>query len=1163
MFLKTLSLKGFKSFADSTRLDLEPGVTVVVGPNGSGKSNVVDAMAWVLGAQRPTAVRSQKMDDVIFAGTARKKALGRAEVSITLDNTSKIMPIEFDEVTVTRRLFRTGDSEYEINGVPCRLLDIQELLSDSGVGRQQHVIISQGQIDAVLNARPEDRRAIIEEAAGVLKYRRRKEKSERRLESTEANLTRLQDLLREVRRQLKPLERQADAARRHGDLVTELTTLRVHVIGREITDLRARLERSAEEHREFGGREKQLTRRLAELDEQVRADEAALAAAGADDIGDVLSRCESLRERLRGVDAVLAERIRSIDSDRQATADGAVLSALEADREQVQRDLADVDAREALLVDETARVEAAETRLEQARTEFQTTWASPAENVADEMAKVRGELQAHGRNRQTLDAERSRLASQNEALRTSIGEAGPEVAAVRDELTRIEAREAELVARSDEAETARADVADRHATLAAALEDAKDARSTWNARVEALTLALDEIRIRSGADALAAVDGVIGPLLDLVEIDEGYESAVAAGLGDAAHGVVVDDAEVAGRAAAVLSGVEAAGVLLPLVEREPGAASSRSLRHHVRGRTPAIDALLDAALAHIDVVREWEQAVSMALADGSRHIVTTDGASFSPAAWRVGAERLAATGAALDEAVVEAEAASARADKLSAETEAIANELADATATSNAARLELNRCDDELMRASEQLEALQRTAHRAEAQLETIASRLAEIDERLTADDDRTRALTGRLAELETAEAAQVEQLKLMEVDQGRIDEQAGLVVGMRNDMAVRAKAIADRRRFLGERLADIEARLGRHGATDHEAPEARLAIANDLRRVLSAREAELDTWIESLRSERQRQSDEVRTIAAGLEQARTDRSGTEEELRELRDRHARRQIEEAEINVRLEGAIDALRRDLDVEVGEAIRTDAPPLPEGMSAAQRAGELERELRIMGPINPLALEEYEVLNERHEFLQGQLDDVKQSRRELTKVIRAVDAEIVQVFSSAFADVATNFEVLFGTLFPGGTGGLRLTTPDDLLNTGIEVEARPSGKNVRKLSLLSGGERSLTALAFLFAVFRSRPSPFYVMDEVEAALDDVNLHRFLDLVAEFRTEAQLIIVSHQKRTMEAADCLYGVSMKPGESSRVVSERPGADMSAYVEPTPAADAEVDVAV
>ncbi|MFB0901832.1 MAG: AAA family ATPase, partial [Acidimicrobiales bacterium] len=411
MFLKTLSIKGFKSFASATRLDFEPGVTVVVGPNGSGKSNIVDALAWVLGAQRPSAVRSQKMDDVIFAGTAKMKALGRAEVSITLDNSARLMPIEFEEVTITRRLFRTGDSEYEINGVPCRLLDIQDLLSDSGVGRQQHVIVSQGQIDAVLNARPEDRRSIIEEAAGVLKYRRRKEKSERRLESTEVNLTRLQDLLREVRRQLKPLERQADAARRHGDLIGELMTLRVHLVGREIADLRSRLEISTEEQKKFGTRQQELSANLAKLDEQVATGEAQLVEAGADDIGDVLSRCESLRERLRGVDAVLVERIRSIDSDRQATVDGAVISALEADREQIQRDLADVDAREALLLAEVTRVDQAEAELDTKRQDFDQSWGDGIDNVADETARVRGELQAHIRNRQVLEAERSRLSA--------------------------------------------------------------------------------------------------------------------------------------------------------------------------------------------------------------------------------------------------------------------------------------------------------------------------------------------------------------------------------------------------------------------------------------------------------------------------------------------------------------------------------------------------------------------------------------------------------------------------------------------------------------------------------------------------------------------------------------------------------------------------------
>src|SRR3954468_2080977 len=343
MFLKTLTLKGFKSFADTTALDMEPGVTVVVGPNGSGKSNVVDAIAWVLGAMAPSSVRSQKMDDVIFAGTAKRPALGRAEVSLTIDNTAGLLAIDFTEVTITRTLFRTGDSEYAINGVPCRLLDIQELLSDSGVGRQQHVIVSQGQIDAVLNARPEDRRSIIEEAAGVLKYRKRREKAQRRLEATEANFLRLQDLLREVRRQLRPLERQADAARRHGALVDALGGLRLSLAGRELTSLQARAEANVKVRSELGTTETATRSQLARLDTDVLAAEAALSAQGASDLSEALMRFESMRERAKGLAAVLAERKGGIERDRAAFVDQAVIASLEADFARLRDELVEVE----------------------------------------------------------------------------------------------------------------------------------------------------------------------------------------------------------------------------------------------------------------------------------------------------------------------------------------------------------------------------------------------------------------------------------------------------------------------------------------------------------------------------------------------------------------------------------------------------------------------------------------------------------------------------------------------------------------------------------------------------------------------------------------------------------------------------------------------------
>src|SRR5881397_794359 len=344
MFLKSLTLKGFKSFADSTDLEMEPGVTVVVGPNGSGKSNVVDAIGWVLGAQAPSAVRSQKMDDVIFAGTAKRAALGRAEVSLTIDNSAHLLPIDFTEVTITRTLFRNGDSEYAINGVPCRLLDIQELLSDSGVGRQQHVIVGQGQLDAVLNARPEDRRAIVEEAAGILKFRKRRERAERRLEATEGNLLRLNDLLREVRRQLTPLQRQADAARRHGGLVEELRAIRVHLAGHEIAGLQARGERLRDRAVELTAREDAVRARLRDLDVAVLEAEHALTAAGHGDLADVLTRIEALRARVAGFEALLDEKTRGLGRELASVADEGVFETLVADAADVRRQLDELDA---------------------------------------------------------------------------------------------------------------------------------------------------------------------------------------------------------------------------------------------------------------------------------------------------------------------------------------------------------------------------------------------------------------------------------------------------------------------------------------------------------------------------------------------------------------------------------------------------------------------------------------------------------------------------------------------------------------------------------------------------------------------------------------------------------------------------------------------------
>jgi chromosome segregation protein len=1154
MFLKTLTLKGFKSFADTTALELEPGVTVVVGPNGSGKSNVVDAIGWVLGAQAPSAVRSQKMDDVIFAGTSKRPALGRAEVALTIDNSAGLLPIDFTEVTITRTLFRTGDSEYAINGVPCRLLDIQDLLSDTGVGRQQHVIVSQGQIDAVLNARPEDRRLILEEAAGVLKYRKRKEKAERRLAATEGNLTRLGDLLREVRRQLRPLERQADAARRHGDVVSELRALQVFLAGRELTTLRRRLADGGAARAELATEENLLRKTLAELDTAVLAAESELGTIGGDDLGDALVRFESLREKARGLAAVLTERRRGIDRDRGAFVDQAVIATLEAEAARLGAELAEADHEAGLLAPQAEELARAEGALAEARATYERQWSEGVPAPTGRAAEARGELAALRAGVERGEAELARSRARLTALDDKVARLTAEAQRLRAEAAEAEGAEGPLVERLQAAETARADAEAQVAGAEAALRSADADRHAWTARAEALSLALDEARSRAGAERLASVSGVVGTLLDLVEIDAGWEVAVEAAAGEALAAVVVDGVDAARAAIAALHEGEGNGVVGGAVLALGATRTSRTappigepVRRHVRAARADVEALLDALLgAAVAVEGGWSSAVDAALAHPDAVIVTRDGGRFGLTGWRVGTASTGATGAALDEARERAEAATTLSNHAESSLRGARSLLDEARQAEAALSRQLDEHDGRLTAATDGLQRVDADHRDATTEAEGLRGHADELAERLAREQARVAELDLTLPLLEAEEADSAERARAMAEAKIHLDERAAAVGALRTDLEIHGAGLEERRQLLRRRQSEVEARLegsmeARRGAEVRRVElDGKQQAVDRLAALVSDRLATVEAELTELRERRRRQSEAQRAAATRLDILRHERVDAERRLEETRERARRAELDEAEVKLRLEAAVEALRRDLDIDPDAAMAAELPVLAEGTTPAARVRELERDLRLMGPINPLALEEFDALHERHQFLEAQLDDVKASRRDLGKVIRAIDAEIVNVFAGAFADVSQNFEHLFQTLFPGGTGRLRLTTPDDLLETGIEVEAKPSGKNVRKLSLLSGGERSLTALAFLFAVFRSRPSPFYVMDEVEAALDDMNLHRFLDLVHEFRQEAQLIIVSHQKRTMEAADILYGVTMEPGGSSKVVSEK-----------------------
>jgi chromosome segregation protein len=640
----------------------------------------------------------------------------------------------------------------------------------------------------------------------------------------------------------------------------------------------------------------------------------------------------------------------------------------------------------------------------------------------------------------------------------------------------------------------------------------------------------------------------VGTLLDVVDVDHGWEAAFEAAAGEAIAAVVVDSVDSGRRALAELHAGDAAGAVLALGAGRTGASRSGTdaVRSHVRGTRPGVDALLDALVGGCVAVDDWPSAVDAALVHPDAVVVTRHGDRFGPTGWRVGAAGSGATGAALDEA--RARAGSATAAAAGARNAVAAGRTA--VREARQAEVDLSKeLDRNASRRRAAAEALARVEHDrtdGDGEVDALAAHVAELEERARRDVDRVGELEARLPALEAEEAAVAEQGRAMAEARNRIDERARAVSRMRSELDVRAAGLEERRQFLERRSAEIDQRLSRHAVERKQAAERRVELDRRARATaaLSAFVAErvelVEGELEVLRERRRQQSAATREVTTHLETTRRERSAAERSLTELRERAQRAEIDEAEVKLRLENAVEALRRELDLEPEAAMAAPAPELPEGVSGPARVRELERELRIMGPINPLALEEFEALQERHEFLQGQLEDVKSSRRDLSKVIRAIDAEIVSVFAAAFAEVSLNYVALFETLFPGGKGRLKLTDPENLLDTGIEVEARPSGKNVRKLSLLSGGERSLVALAYLFAVFRARPSPFYVMDEVEAALDDVNLSRFLGLVQEFRDDAQLIIVSHQKRTMEAADCLYGVTMQPGGSSKAVSEK-----------------------
>ncbi|BBG00656.1 MULTISPECIES: chromosome segregation protein SMC [Pseudonocardia] len=1192
MHLKTLTMKGFKSFASATTLRLEPGITCVVGPNGSGKSNVVDAISWVLGEQGAKALRGGKMEDVIFAGTSGRAPLGRAEVTLTIDNSDGALPIDYSEVSVTRRMFRDGAGEYEINGSRARLLDVQELLSDSGIGREMHVIVGQGQLDGVLQSKPEDRRAYIEEAAGVLKHRKRKEKALRKLDAMQANLTRLTDLTAELRRQLKPLGRQAEIARRAQSVQTELRDARLRLSADDLVTLQG------EVAREEAGQE-QARRRRAEVEEQLtgaRESEQELAAALAQDAPrlaaaqDTWYQLSALAERLRGTVRLAQERVRHLTSSEAAErTPGRDPDETEAEADAIaeqEEELVDAVAQARRRLDEVIAEKAERERtLAAAEREHMAAVRALADRRAG-IATLAGKADALRSGAAATAEEIERL---SEALTEAAGRteaARAELESAREELG-IESGDGEdaLAVRVEQAEAAHRAAAERVAELVRAERDAEQRRAHWRARVDALGVGL--VR-RDGTGALldSAPDGLLGAVAELVVVEPAGRAAVAAALGEVAEGVAVASVPSAaaalralrtgdsGRAALLVGGDGAAdGPPARIAVPDGDPPAGRWAAGFVTA-PPALGAALAALLRDVVVVDDLDSAAAALAARPGLTAVTTDGDLLTAHAARGGAgagEGALQLQAAVDDAVAErdrvdseleslrptAEGARAEEQARAADLQQARSAVAEAEKRRSAAAAQLGRLEQvvtsagaEAQRLRERRDAVEARRSESLIELEAAEHQLS-IAEDVPVDDEPDTELRDEAAErVEEVRSEEVECRLALRTAEERASAIAGRAESLRRQAQAerqaraRAAAAAQERERAGE-IARLVVDAG-------ELAVSRIEVS------LAAAAAERDE-IQAARADRDRAHREARdatTRLTALLEKLTDAVHRDEMVRQ-QTRMRLEQLTErvlADHGIGIDDLVGEYGPDVPVPASEAETAEyeaarergeqvsaPPPVPfDRATQERRLKRAEKDLAQLGKVNPLALEEFAALEERYRFLSTQLEDLKNTRRDLLTVVREVDDKILQVFTTAYHDVAREFEIVFATLFPGGDGRLVLTDPEDMLTTGIEVEARPPGKKVKRLSLLSGGERSLTAMALLVAIFRARPSPFYVLDEIEAALDDVNLRRLISLLEELRAASQLIVITHQKPTMEVADALYGVSMRGDGITQVISQR-----------------------
>ncbi len=1177
MYLKSLVLKGFKSFADRSVLALEPGITAIVGPNGSGKSNISDAVLWVLGERSAKNLRGQAMEDIIFSGSAARKAVSVAEVDLVLDNSDKTLPVEFDEVVITRRMYRSGESEYLVNGVVSRRLDVLDILHDTGLGTGTHSIISQGSLDSILQSRPEDRRALIEEAAGVLKHKQRKEKSARKIAQMDAHLDRVRDVVAEIERQMGPLERKAKRAEAHKKASSELSEVRLALAVDDLRSLQVEWDKVLADEKNVAEEVEQKRVLVTEAEQKVN-DYQDLIRRESQDAGELAKRqrrAASLSERLDSAEMLLRERRRAAiaaQADSKASLDGL----------QARRQLAieELEVAKAQLADIESRVSIADANVESlatSRADISKKRRAIEEKIVDLDVSIRtceNELDAAKRRQSTLqDALASNMAQVKlvEARREELGHELDKTQQAFSDAEQV------FVQSSETLSTVKANEADAQKRLVECFEQRDAARAERDGVHEAVRVTESEIKAIEQAQLASSMrdpalrwvidhsdqfPGGVVSLSKAFKVSKSLEALVENLLGDDLSMLAVEDAASAREIAdALVRGALPGDVSLVMKSnRSAGHASRVISRGRSEGRAlvdeleysdemaPVVEALLGDVVVCED--RAAAFAAHAACSDALR-FVSPDGCAI----WPSGVVRVYGVVDGEVEGVIAQERrlsdlkdelgrlrdASEAADKRVADAESschdvqaeslrLSRELANVQGAFDAAQAELKRCEQRLGEVKKEAEQIELRAAEASEKVDGLQP---DMDELVTRIEELTQQREAFIAE----RAEKSDEVAPLRREAGRTSE--------RLTEAKLTAAKLNERKTYNERI--VIARERDIETIDAEADESRRSTVikdvairrgEELLSLFAVVAENLSRHTRVLDDALKASEDSTTSVHESAAAARDDARRAHDAYDETSARMAQIRVDKGRLEMKVEAAVNAIVKDLGVPLDHAQLL--PQLEDRQQTEDEAFKLERRIKNMGAINPDAAEEYQEVKQRYDYLAGQLADMEAARRSLNRIVKVIDARMKDDFVNTFEEVNANFNEIFSLLFPGGSAHLTLEDPDDIDNTGVEVTAQPRGKRLTKMMLMSGGEKSLTALALLFAVYKTRATPFYILDEVEAALDDTNLRRLSAYINSLRNDTQLIMITHQRRTMEMADVLFGVSMQADGVTKVISQK-----------------------